>query len=106
MFNDLIYYIPCTKTDCNEVKLAFYPDDYNLIIEKSNIDLTWIKINGSKPITGEKSNIMVHNNWMLNSNDVELGDTIIKREGGLDVAIHKKDTILQFKWLCKGKIFK
>ena len=33
MFNDLIYYIPCTKTDCNEVKLAFYPDDYNLIIE-------------------------------------------------------------------------
>lgn len=49
---------------------------------------------------------MVHNNWMLNSNDVELGDTIIKREGSLDVAIHKKDTILQFKWHCKGKTFK
>ncbi|MEG2078113.1 hypothetical protein [Chryseobacterium sp.] len=96
----------CTKTDCNDVKLGFYPDEYNLITEESNIDLTWIKIKGSNPITGEESNIMVHNNWILNSSDVEIGDTIIKKKGILDLTVHKKDTILLFNWHCKGKSFK
>lgn len=98
--------LSCNKTDCNDVKQAFYPDEYNLIIEESNINLTWIKIDGSIPIVGKKSNIMVHNNWILNSNDVEIGDTIVKKKGSLDLTIHKKDTILSFDWHCRGKSFK
>jgi len=96
----------CKEVDCNDVKQAFYPDEYNLIVNESNIDLTWIKINGFTPISGERSEIMVHNNWKLDSNTVEQGDTIMKRKGTLDLTVHKKDTTLLFNWYCRGKPYK
>jgi hypothetical protein len=84
----------CGKADCDNVKLAFYPDEYNLIVEQANIDLTWIKIQGQTPLTNKKTNIMVHNNWIVNSNEVEIGDTIVKRKGDLVLTIYKKDSII------------
>lgn len=96
-------FFSCKEVDCNDVKQAFYPKEYKLIVNESNIDLTWIKINGFTPVNYERSNIMIHNNWKLDSNTVEQGDTIIKRKGILDLTVHKKDTILLFKWYCRGK---
>ncbi|NIF05276.1 hypothetical protein F3J23_07450 [Chryseobacterium sp. Tr-659] len=96
----------CRKSDCNNVKLAFYSDDYNIIVEEQNIDLTWIKINGFAPVAHKKTNIMVHNNWIVDSNEVEVGDTIVKKKGELAFAIHKKDTIINHDWYCEGKLYK
>ncbi|SDI09863.1 hypothetical protein [Chryseobacterium jejuense] len=96
----------CGESDCNNVKQAFYPDEYNLIVGESNIDNSWIKITGYDPITNKKSNIMVHNNWIVDYNEVETGDTIMKREGNLELVIHKKDTIIRHDWYCRGKAYK
>ncbi|WP_123838365.1 hypothetical protein [Chryseobacterium oncorhynchi] len=96
----------CGEPDCNIVKQAYYPDEYNLIVGESNIDNSWIKIIGYDPITNKKSNIMVHNNWIDDYNEVEEGDTIIKKRGDLMLAIHKKDTIIRHDWYCRGKPYK
>lgn len=44
--------------------------------------------------------------WATFSNQIEKGDTIIKKKGELVFYIHKKDTILIFNWECEGKIYK
>ncbi|PWN68866.1 hypothetical protein C1631_012350 [Chryseobacterium phosphatilyticum] len=86
-FSFLILVSSCGEPDCNDVKKAYYPDEYNLIVGESNIDNLWIKITGYDPITHEKSNIMVHNNWIVDHNEVEVGDTIMKRNGNLELTI-------------------
>lgn len=99
----LFFVSSCGEPDCNNVKQAFYPDEYHLIVGESNIDNSWIKITGYDPITNKKSNIMVHNNWIDDYNEIEVGDTIMKRAGSLELAIHKKDTIIRHDWYCRGK---
>lgn len=96
----------CGEIDCNTVKQGFYLNEYNLIVEESNINEVWIKIRGTVPKTEKKTSIMVHNNWMVNFDEVEAGDTIIKRAGNLELVIHKKDTIIRHDWYCKGKPYK
>jgi len=96
----------CGEVDCNQVKEAYYPEEYYLIAQEIDIDQTWIKIGGTIPVTGYESNIMVHNNWIDNSNDVEIGDTIVKKRGELPLYIHKKDTVLVYDWYCKGKPYR
>ncbi|MFS4473896.1 hypothetical protein [Chryseobacterium sp. T20] len=105
-FSFLILVSSCGEPDCNDVKKAFYPDEYNLIVGEASIDNSWIKITGYHPITYKKSNIMVHNNWIDDYNEVEAGDTIIKRAGNLELVIHKKDTIIRHDWYCKGRPYK
>lgn len=58
----LCTFIACKEVDCNDVKQAFYAEEYNLIAEESNVDLTWIKIRGHVPENYKNSDIMVHNN--------------------------------------------
>lgn len=102
----LLFISSCGEPDCNIVKKAYYPKEYNLIVEEVSIDNSWIEIRGSVPITNEKSNIMVHNNWIDDYNEVEIGDTIIKREGNLELAVHKKYTIIRHDWYYRGKAYK
>ena len=102
----LFFVSSCGEPDCNNVKQAFYPDEYHLIVGESSINETWIKIRGSVPITNEKSDIMVHNNWIVGADEVETGDTIMKRAGSLELAIHKKNTIIRHDWYCRGKPYK
>lgn len=96
----------CGKSDCNSYKSAFYPDEYYLVAKEINIDETWMKIRGSVPVTNEKEKIMVHNNWIINSDDVEIEDTIVKKKGELAIYIHKKDTVIIYDWYCNGKPYK
>ncbi|WP_262488047.1 hypothetical protein [Chryseobacterium joostei] len=42
----------------------------------------------------------------LDFDEVEEGDTIIKKRGDLMLAIHKKDTIIRHDWYCRGKPYK
>ncbi|MGE8434421.1 hypothetical protein [Chryseobacterium joostei] len=96
----------CGESDCNSLKQAYYPKEYNLIVGEASIDNSWIEIRGYVPITNEESNIMVHNDWIDDYNEVEEGDTIIKKRGDLMLAIHKKDTIIRHDWYCRGKPYK
>ncbi|WP_288441157.1 hypothetical protein [uncultured Chryseobacterium sp.] len=105
-FSFLILVFSCREPDCNDAKKASYPDEYNLIVGETRIDNSWIKITGYHPITYEKSNIMVHNNWIDDYNEVEVGDTIIKRAGNLELVVHKKDSIIKHDWYFKGEPYK
>lgn len=44
--------------------------------------------------------------WYLYRDQIERGDTIIKRKGELTFNIHKKDTILTYEWECEGQVYK
>jgi hypothetical protein len=102
----LFLLLSCEKTDCNNIKIAYYPDEYNLIVESSEIDDTWIKINGFSLLTNQKENIMVHNNWIFDVDELEMGDTIKKEKGKLPISIHKKNSVIMHDWYCNGKVYK
>lgn len=107
VFSSFLFLVfSCSEPDCNNVKQGFYLNEYNLIVEESNINEVWIKIRGTVPKTEKKTSIMVHNNWMVGLDEVEEGDTIVKRRGELMLFIHKKDTIIRHDWYCKGKPYK
>ncbi|KQT16314.1 hypothetical protein ASG31_12410 [Chryseobacterium sp. Leaf404] len=101
----LVITLSCTNPDCNDVKKAFYPEEYNLIVVSTNIDPTWIKASGYSHTKNTSDNIMVHNNWIVGSEEIEAGDTIKKEKGQLVLSIHKKDTIINHDWFCKGKAY-
>jgi hypothetical protein len=96
----------CTNPDCESVKEAFYPEEYYLIVREVNINQTWLKATGYSAVTNSRDNIMVHNNWIIEPNEVEAGDTIKKERGKLLLSIHKKDTVINFEWFCKGTVYR
>jgi|SRR5690606_801315 len=59
---------------------------------------------GTHLITGEKC--ICEDRWYNRYKDqLEKGDTIIKRKGELSFSIHKKDTVIVVKWECEGKVY-
>ena len=57
--------------------------------------------------TGKDTLYDEENRWFsLYFENIEKGDTIIKKKGELVFSIHKKDTTFNFNWECQGKIYK
>ncbi|MDY3529831.1 hypothetical protein PG593_08590 [Riemerella anatipestifer] len=64
-------------------------------------------VNAYNPYTGEKCTCRdMGRSWFNYIDDIEVGDTIIKRKGELTFYIHKKDTIITHYWECNGKVYK
>jgi hypothetical protein len=59
------------------------------------------KVKGYDPIS-QKTNICKSDNrwWDLYSDEIEIGDTIVKERGELTFNIHKKDSIITHTWKC------
>lgn len=79
-----------------------------LIIVKEPLDHDQISLNAKGiSLKDGKECICSENNrwWHLYSDQIEPGDTIIKRKGELTFNIHKKDTILTYNWECEGKVY-
>lgn len=102
----LLITLSCTNPDCNDVKKAYYPEEYNLIVVSATTDQTWLKVSGYSYKKNTSDNIMVHNNWIIDSEEMETGDTIKKEKGQLVLSIHKKHTIINHEWFCKGKAYR
>ncbi|WP_291051589.1 hypothetical protein [Empedobacter sp. UBA2044] len=65
-----------------------------------------LAMNGRNPSNNEKCNCNEENRWWANyRNQINIGDTIIKRKGELTFNIHKKDTIISHEWECDGKTY-
>jgi len=65
-----------------------------------------LAMDGRNPVTNEKCDCNEENRWWANyRNEINIGDTIIKRKGELTFNIHKKDTIISHEWECDGKTF-
>jgi len=63
-----------------------------------------MKSEGRNLVTGEKC--ICQDRWFNRYKDnLEKGDTIIKRKGELTFSIHKRDTIIVVKWECEGKVY-
>lgn len=65
-----------------------------------------LAMDGRNPYTNEKCDCNEQNRWCANyRNEINIGDTIIKRKGELTFNIHKSDTIISHEWECDGKTF-
>ncbi|WP_314244811.1 hypothetical protein [Empedobacter tilapiae] len=65
-----------------------------------------LAMEGINPFTQEKCNCNKENrSFSIYRNEIEIGDTVIKRKGELTFYIHKKDTIISHEWECDGKTY-
>ncbi|HLV52091.1 MAG TPA: hypothetical protein VKY44_09070 [Flavobacterium sp.] len=65
-----------------------------------------MKFVGKKINSDEISTTRIVGRWYRRFiNYMEVGDTIIKREGELILYIHKKDTTMIFKPECEGQVY-
>lgn len=99
-------FISC-KTDCNWLANVYKNEECLIIVDElSNDNTTTMSIKGISLIDG-KETISNENQrwWYLYRDQIEKGDTIIKKKGELTFNIHKKDTILSYKWECEGKVY-
>ncbi len=53
------------KSDCYIFKKTYHPEEYYLIVEKSEVNKTWIKIKDLSLLSNKKENITVYNNWIF-----------------------------------------
>ncbi len=96
--------------DCDSSAEDLKDDECLIIVEKipSNTDGRF-DYRGINPFTNKKCKCDSDRSdrwWAKFKEQIEIGDTIIKRKGELLFNIHKKDTILSFNFECKGKIYK
>src|SRR5690606_13632553 len=88
--------------DCNRSAKYIYDEKFNLVIEippSSYPDP--FKTKGYDPITKEVKTYTDGNRWLdFYKNDIEEGDTIVKRQGEMVFNIHKKDTVIVNVWVC------
>lgn len=61
----LVFLFSYKKSDYNVFKKAYHPGEYYLIVEKSEVNNTWIKIKDLSLLSNKKENIMVYNNWIF-----------------------------------------
>lgn len=78
-----------------------------IIVQELSRDNTTIMSISGISIINEKDTVSTENHvwWYLYRDQIERGDTIIKRNGELTFNIHKKDTILTYNWECEGKVY-
>jgi len=94
--------------DCEKSTRTMAEDECNLVIQKPPSEYPDLfKAKGYDPITKEEK-ICINSNrwWSLYINEIEEGDTIVKKKGELIFYIHKKDTLIAHEWICydgKGK---
>ena len=92
--------------DCKKATDAYRIYDLEVALtEKPTIygDMKFVgrRVNSDKITT---TNIM--GRWFRNFESfMDVGDTIIKRQGELTMYIHKRDTVLIFKHECEGKVY-
>lgn len=108
LFITLILTISCGQTSDCEVFMRIDKGSQCLMIVKKSQFLTGATLGfeGVNPFTQEKCDCNENNRWWyLYRNEIEIGDTIIKRKDELTFNIHKKDTIISHEWECEGKTY-
>ncbi|MDP9957612.1 hypothetical protein J2X97_003281 [Epilithonimonas hungarica] len=88
--------------DCEKSTKIMAEDECDLVIEIPPLEYTDLfKTKGYDPVTKEKK-VCINSNrwWSLYKNEIEEGDTIVKKKGDLVFYIHKKDTVIAHEWVC------
>jgi len=95
------------KADCDWNANVYRSEECLIIVDElSPATTTTMSIKGISIVDGKYTvSSENHRWWYLYRDQIERGDTIIKRKGELTFNIHKKDTILTYNWECEGKIY-
>ncbi len=101
----LVLLISCMEGNCDDARNDMLNVECLQIFERlPTFESYNMKSEGIHLVTGEKC--ICEDRWLNNYKDLlEKGDTIIKRKGELNFSIHKKDTIIEVKWECEGKVY-
>lgn len=103
----LLFLTSCLDINCEELKVVTQKEECNIIVMKKPRNSVYFKLEGREPITNKPSVCKSENRWWsLYLEEIEVGDTVVKRKGELTFNIHKKDTIITHYWECEGKIYK
>ena len=99
-------FISC-KIDCEILAKDDRKSECLIIVEELlEHERTSLNAKGINLINGETCICKEDNRWWyLYRDKIERGDTIIKKRGELTFNIHKKDTILSYKWECEGNVY-
>lgn len=103
----LLIYSCNQKPNCEAFLRIDRDSECLMVIQKEQfITAATLGFEGVNPYTNEKCDCNEQNRWWANyRNEINIGDTIIKRKDELTFNIHKKDTIISHEWECDGKTF-
>ena len=95
--------------NCNGLSKHYRDDEScELIVEVTpKPSSVYFKASGRDPKTGKQCGCDEESRWWQTfSDEIEVGDTIIKRKGELTFYIHKKDTVIVHHYECDEKFYK
>lgn len=96
-----------SKSDCNELETLNREQECIAIVTELPVYANIFLSNGIDPNTNKKCACIEADRWWRNYIDeIEIGDTIIKKKGELSFNIHKKGRVITHYWECKGKVYK
>ncbi|PJJ62909.1 hypothetical protein [Chryseobacterium geocarposphaerae] len=93
----LLTLIACSKEDHHSKYLQRMADEECFLVVNvpPRDNSVWFVVKGYDPITHESKVCKTHNRWWnLFANEMEFGDTLVKKKGELIFEIRKKDTII------------
>ena len=95
------------KIDCDLLESHHRSEECLIIVDELSPDNTsTMSVKGISIVDGKYTVSSENHRWWSRYRDqIERGDTIIKRKGELTFNIHKKGTILTYNWECEGKIY-
>jgi hypothetical protein len=94
------------QVDCKAITERARLMECNLIINDLPGAGRTFRVAGINPVTGKGEFYSDTDSWYVEFNqDIELGDTLVKRKNELKFYIHKKDTVMVFPYKCDGKVY-
>ncbi len=92
--------------NCEKSAQSYRTYDLEVILTERPFIRGDMKFIGTKLNTDEITTTRIVGRWFRDYIDyMEVGDTVIKRKEELTLYVHKKDTVMVFKWDCQGKVY-
>lgn len=104
----IIVILSCDKvSSCAELAEGRRDDYCDIIVDDFSTNEYRFYLKGKNALTGE-INTFRRINYLWGSrfiDQIEKGDTVVKKKGELIFYIHKRDSVLTFPFKCAGEIF-
>ncbi|WP_308006422.1 hypothetical protein [uncultured Chryseobacterium sp.] len=97
----LIFFLFTNRIDKQSFAKELAEEECVLVVQNPPLLYTSVsfKVEGYNPITKKPCECNHYNRWWSSyKNEIEVGDTIVKKKGELVFSIHKKDSIISHKY--------
>lgn len=107
LFIVLLFFLTSRFLDCDKFVESERQVHFNIVISEILDDYPGrFQVRGINPITKKEERFGSMNRWFGRyTSEMSQGDTLVKKKGEMLFRIHKKDTILEIFWECKGKVY-